>query len=108
MPTALQLLVREFLAHPEIVEARRRASRRDRYELLRDGDPSEDEGLTVAECEALERELTRIVSVRHGSWRAEDVEPYLKPLGSSLDPRSRGPNYVDVRGLSVLDLGEEL
>jgi hypothetical protein len=101
MPTALQLLVREFLARPEIVEARSRAALEARHERRRSAtdktlEPTDNDALSAEEERALDKALTRLMSVRHGSWRAEDVEPYLASPRSSLN-MMRIPNYVEAR-----------
>jgi hypothetical protein len=101
MPTALQLLVREFLARPEIAVARERAQREARHERRRGAadthlEPNDADALTPDEERALDSALTRLMSVRHGSWRAEDVEPYLAPPRSSLNPAGFGRNHFDI------------
>jgi len=98
MPTALQQLVADILRRPDIKRAVKQQKRRD--------SKRERTTLPAAEQPFVQRPLERYAV--KGTWDAGDIEPFLAPPRSSLNP-AHAQRYAIGYGddLVILD-GEEL
>ena len=110
-PNPVVVLVREFLARPDIKQALEDARRAARCEALyarrrgnhrgRAAHLADDTVLDEVEHRRVDAALAGLLSeryrVRTGTWTADEVEPYLASPRSSLDMRGL-PNYSDLGG----------